>query len=50
LNHQPSDFPIAHTNQSRILSLPIYPEMTGEMIEFVAAEIAAWFDAVEVSA
>ena len=26
--HQPTDFPNAHRNQSRILSIPIYPEMT----------------------
>jgi dTDP-4-amino-4,6-dideoxygalactose transaminase len=28
LNHQPADFPVAHSHQSRILSLPIFPEMT----------------------
>jgi dTDP-4-amino-4,6-dideoxygalactose transaminase len=27
--HRPGDFPNAHSNQSRILSLPIFPEMTG---------------------
>jgi len=36
LGHKPSDFPAASRNQSRILSLPIFPEMTGEMIEYVA--------------
>jgi len=36
LGHKPSDFPAAYHNQSRILSLPIFPEMTGEMIEYVA--------------
>jgi dTDP-4-amino-4,6-dideoxygalactose transaminase len=35
LRHKADDFPIAHANQSRILSLPIYPEMTPQMIEYV---------------
>ena len=43
LGHQPSDFPVAHANQSRILSLPIYPEMTDAMIEYVAGSISAYF-------
>lgn len=44
LNSEPGDFPVAYGNQSRILSLPIYPEMTDEMIAFVAAEIKRFFD------
>jgi len=36
LGHKPADFPASYRNQSRILSLPIFPEMTGEMIEYVA--------------
>jgi len=36
LGHKPADFPAAYHNQSRILSLPIFPEMTDEMIEYVA--------------
>jgi dTDP-4-amino-4,6-dideoxygalactose transaminase len=36
LGHKPADFPVAYRNQSRILSLPIYPEMTDEMIQYVA--------------
>ncbi|PYK11420.1 MAG: erythromycin biosynthesis sensory transduction protein eryC1 [Verrucomicrobia bacterium] len=32
LGYVPSDFPLACFNQSRTLSLPIYPEMTKEMI------------------
>ena len=38
LGHNPADFPVAYRNQSRILSLPIFPEMTEEMIEYVANE------------
>jgi dTDP-4-amino-4,6-dideoxygalactose transaminase len=39
LGHKPADFPAAYRNQSRILSLPIFPEMTDEMIEYVADQI-----------
>lgn len=34
-NHKHSDFPNAYFNQSRILSLPIYPEIEDEQIEYV---------------
>jgi dTDP-4-amino-4,6-dideoxygalactose transaminase len=43
LGHQPGDFPVAYANQSRILSLPIYPEMTDAAIEYVAASIRGFF-------
>jgi dTDP-4-amino-4,6-dideoxygalactose transaminase len=36
LGHKPTDFPVAYRNQARILSLPIFPEMTDDMIEYVA--------------
>ncbi len=36
LGHVPGDFPVAHANQSRILSMPIYPEITEEMIVYIA--------------
>ena len=39
LRHTPDEFPVAHANQSRILSLPIYPEMTDSMIDRVADRI-----------
>jgi len=39
LGHRPEDFPNAHHHQSRILSLPIFPEMT-------AAQLAAVVDAI----
>ena len=45
LGHTPKDFPNAHANQSQILSLPIYPEMTEEMIGFVAGKIREFFGA-----
>jgi dTDP-4-amino-4,6-dideoxygalactose transaminase len=43
LGHQPKNFPVAHANQSRILSLPIYPEMTEEMIGYVADRIREFY-------
>jgi dTDP-4-amino-4,6-dideoxygalactose transaminase len=36
LGHKSADFPVAYRDQCRILSLPIFPEMTDEMIEYVA--------------
>ena len=39
LNAQPSDFPVAYTAKSRILSLPMYPEMTQEMMEYVVEQL-----------
>jgi dTDP-4-amino-4,6-dideoxygalactose transaminase len=40
LGHRTEDFPNAFANQSRILSLPIYPEMTDDAIDYVATSIA----------
>jgi dTDP-4-amino-4,6-dideoxygalactose transaminase len=39
LNHQPVDFPVAYRHQHEILSLPIYPEMAPEAIQYVADQI-----------
>jgi dTDP-4-amino-4,6-dideoxygalactose transaminase len=50
LGHTPADFPIAHANQSRILSLPIYPEMTEEMIGYVAERIESFLQRFENTA
>lgn len=43
LDHTPASFPVAHANQSRILSLPISPEMTEDMIDYVAEQIKKFF-------
>jgi dTDP-4-amino-4,6-dideoxygalactose transaminase len=40
LGHVPKNFPAAYFNQSRILSLPIYPEMPEEAITHVAKVIS----------
>jgi dTDP-4-amino-4,6-dideoxygalactose transaminase len=49
LGHAPKDFPVAHANQSRILSLPIYPEMPEDMILHVSGRIAEFFGARPLS-
>jgi len=44
LKHTTADFPVAYANQSRILSLPIFPEMSDEMIAYVVDQIKSHFD------
>jgi dTDP-4-amino-4,6-dideoxygalactose transaminase len=40
--HQPSDFPNAYRNQSRILSIPIFPEISTEQMGHVAASLRSF--------
>jgi len=42
LRHSPADFPNAHRNQSRVLSLPMYPEMTPRQMHAVADALASF--------
>ena len=42
--HGPQDFPNAYHNQSRILSLPMYPELEDSQIERVSAAVSAFND------
>ena len=44
LNHRPENFKNAFSNQSKILSLPIYPEISEREIEYVADSIRIFFD------
>ncbi len=39
LGYKPEDFPVASSLQDEILSLPMFPELTEEMISFVAESI-----------
>ena len=39
LEHKPEDFPVAFAMQSRILSLPIFAEMTEQQLEHVVSVI-----------
>jgi dTDP-4-amino-4,6-dideoxygalactose transaminase len=43
LGYTENDFPVATAYQSQILSLPIYPELTKENIEYVAATINKFY-------
>jgi dTDP-4-amino-4,6-dideoxygalactose transaminase len=44
LGHQPSDFPVSYQEQGKILSLPMYPELTDEQIEYVAQTIREFYE------
>lgn len=50
LGHTPNDFPVAHAHQSQILSLPIFPEMTDEQVEYVVEKIRTYFAALPAPA
>jgi dTDP-4-amino-4,6-dideoxygalactose transaminase len=43
LGHTPRDFPVASMYQNEILSLPIYPELKKEMIEYIASKVKEFF-------
>jgi dTDP-4-amino-4,6-dideoxygalactose transaminase len=43
LGHKPEDFPIAYKYQKEILSLPMYPELTEEEINFVVRTIKKFY-------
>lgn len=44
LGHKPEDFPAATKCQNEILSLPIYPEMSEEMIEYVCKAVRDFYN------
>lgn len=43
LGHDSKDFPQAYANQSRILSLPIFPEITDQQISYVSEQIHLFY-------
>lgn len=43
LKHTPSDFPVAFEHQSRILSLPIFPELSADMRDYTVDCIRGYF-------
>ena len=43
LGHTEADFPVADQFQNEILSLPMYPELTKEMMDYVAEAIKSFF-------
>ncbi|MBS0366237.1 MAG: DegT/DnrJ/EryC1/StrS family aminotransferase [Proteobacteria bacterium] len=42
LKHSPRDFPVAHRDQSRVLSLPMFPEITPEQIRIVCDAVRSF--------
>ncbi len=44
LGHEESEFPISTAYQSKILSLPIYPELTQKQMEYVANSIKIFYN------
>ncbi|MBP7217038.1 MAG: DegT/DnrJ/EryC1/StrS family aminotransferase, partial [Candidatus Omnitrophica bacterium] len=43
LGHGPDDFPVAYQHQLQTLSLPMYPELSREQIEYVAKTVREFF-------
>lgn len=43
LRHQPGDFPVADKYRHQILSLPMYAELTEEMIDYVSTTIKEFY-------
>jgi dTDP-4-amino-4,6-dideoxygalactose transaminase len=45
LGHREGDFPVSEEASRTLLSLPIYPTMTDEQVDAVAAGVRAFFEA-----
>lgn len=43
LNQSPENFPVAKSYEKKILSLPLYPELTEDMIQYVAKQIKDFY-------
>jgi dTDP-4-amino-4,6-dideoxygalactose transaminase len=43
LGYTPGDFPVTHNYQSKILSLPIYPELTEEQVKYICEKIKSFY-------
>ncbi|MEO0311001.1 MAG: hypothetical protein RIQ89_658 [Bacteroidota bacterium] len=43
LNHSPNDFPVTAENQKKIISLPMYPELTKEQMDYMADVIKQFY-------
>ena len=46
LGHGPGDFPVAEAMAPRLLSLPMYPQLTAVQQEYVAERLLAALDAL----
>ena len=45
LGHQVGDFPLAEAAANETIALPMYPELTDEMLKHVVASVGSFFDA-----
>ncbi len=45
LGHQEGDFPLAEAASNETIALPMYPELTDEMLHHVVGSVASFFDA-----
>jgi len=43
MGHAKGDFPVAESAAQRLLSLPMYPELTDEQIEYVCTSIKDYY-------
>jgi dTDP-4-amino-4,6-dideoxygalactose transaminase len=43
LHYKPEDFPVANLYQDRILSLPMFPELTADHIKYIASTVEEFF-------
>jgi len=43
LGHRPEHFPVSYANHRKILSLPIYPEMPVELVDYVCESIRSFY-------
>lgn len=43
LNHKPGDFPVAQKYAGEILSIPMYPEMTNDMVQYVCETVKEFY-------
>jgi dTDP-4-amino-4,6-dideoxygalactose transaminase len=43
LGHKPADFPVANDYQTKILSLPIYPEIEKAELDYVISKVKEFF-------
>ena len=43
LDHKGNDFPVANQYQNEILSIPMYPELSEDMMEYVSQKIISFF-------
>ncbi|NQU33720.1 MAG: DegT/DnrJ/EryC1/StrS family aminotransferase [Bacteroidetes bacterium] len=44
LNSHKKDYPVAYNYQDKLISLPIFPEITSEQVEYVCAKICEFYN------